>query len=515
MVGMSYARVLAIVVMVCSLAFSCLAQTFQGQISGEVRDATGAIVPNAKLTATNIATNTPFTTQSNEQGLYRFLALPPGQYNVTASLTGFKSYERGPITLQVNDNITLDISLQIGDASETVQVSAAAEALQTQTASVGQVVNTRTIEGLPLNVRDPLALIGLTPGVTFGGNFGNGGGQELGRNFFKSDFNVGGGRSGSQELLLDGAANTTPDINRGIINPPVDSVQEFKVQANSYDAEFGRTSGGVINVITKSGTNEYHGLVYDFERHSYIEANNWFNNAANLPNPSFKRHQFGANFGGPVIKNKTFFFADYEGLRQGFPVTFVTTVPTVLQRRGDFSQTLAAGNQPITIYDPLTAETLANGQRQRSAFPGNVIPAGRIDPVSRRLADLFPEPNQPGNALGQNNYVRSAGSTINTDKWDARVDHTFGENTRMFGRYSQQKDVRVVPGPLPAPLGGGRNTTDTYHQAVADLTRVFGPTWLATAQFSFSRALATQFGLSRGFDFASLGISGKHQRYRR
>ena len=492
--------------LLCALTTMGFAQTFQAQMTGEVRDASGSVIPKVKVTATNIATGAPFSTESNEQGIYRLPALPPGQYNLSASLSGFKTYEQGPITLQVNDNVTLDIALQVGDASERVVVSAAAEVLQTQTASVGQVVNTRTIEGLPLNVRDPLALIGLTPGVTFGANFGNGGGQELGRNFFKSDFNVGGGRSGSQELLLDGAANTTPDINRGVINPPVDSVQEFKVQANSYDAEFGRTSGGVINVITKSGTNEFHGLVYDFERHSYIEANNWFNNAANIPNPSFKRHQFGANFGGPIIKNKTFFFADYEGLRQGFPVTFVTTVPTLLQRRGDFSQTLAAGNQPVTIYDPLTAATLPNGQRQRSAFPGNLIPANRIDPVSRRLADLFPEPNQTGNALGQNNYVRSAGSTINTDKWDARVDHSFGENTRLFGRYSEQKDVRIVPGPLPIPIGGGRNTTDTYHQAMADLTHVFSPTWLATAQFSFSRALATQFGLSRGFDFASLGF---------
>ena len=421
-------------------------------------------------------------------------------------MTGFKTYEQGPITLQVNDNITLNVSLQVGDAAERVVVTAAADALQFSNASVGQVVTTRTIEGLPLNVRDPLALIGLTPGVTFGPNFGNGGGQELGRNFFKSDFNVGGGRSGSQELLLDGAANTTPDINRGVINPPVDSVQEFKVQANSYDAEFGRTSGGVINVITKSGANDVHGLAYDFERHSYIEANNWFNNASNIPNPSFKRHQFGGNIGGPIVKNKTFFFADYEGLRQGFPFTFVTTVPTALQRRGDFSQTVAAGNQRITIYDPLQVETLPNAQRQRSAFANNVVPADRIDPVARRLADMFPEPNQPGNALGQNNYIRSAGSTINTDKWDARVDHTFGQNTRIFGRYSQQKDVRVVPGPLPPPIGGGRNTTDTYKQAMADLTHVLSPTMIASAQFSFSRALATQYGLSRGFDFASLGF---------
>ncbi|HYZ83024.1 MAG TPA: carboxypeptidase regulatory-like domain-containing protein [Bryobacteraceae bacterium] len=498
--------VLAAVWSLCICTRPATAQTFQGQITGEVRDTSGAVMPNVKLTATNIATNVSFETQSNEEGIYRFLALPPAQYKIAASMTGFKSYEQGPITVQVNDNITLNIELQLGDATERVVVQAAAEALQTSNATIGQVITTRTIEALPLNARDPLALIGLTPGVTFGANFGNGGGQELGRNFFKSDFNVGGGRSGSQELLLDGAANTTPDINRGIINPPVDSVQEFKVQANSYDAEFGRTSGGVINVITKSGTNDFHGLVYDFERHSFIEANNWFNNASRIPNPSFKRHQFGGNIGGPIIKGKTFFFADYEGLRQGFPITFVTTVPTLLQRSGNFSQTVAAGNQPITIYDPLTAETLPNGQRQRSAFPGNIIPANRIDPVSRRLADLFPEPNQPGNALGQNNYIRSAGSTIDTDKWDARVDHTFTQNTRIFGRYSQQKDVRVVPGPLPPPLGGGRDTTDTYRQALLDLTHVFSPSLLATAQFSFSRALATQFGLSRGFDFSSLGF---------
>src|SRR5687767_6492407 len=388
-----------LVLMLFIFSLPSFAQTFQAQITGEVRDATGSLVPNAKLTATNIATNATFETQSNSEGIYRFLALPPAQYKIAVSMTGFKTFEQGPITLQVNDTITLNVSLQLGDAAEHIVVTAAAEALQTSNASVGQVVTTRTIEGLPLNVRDPLALIGLTPGVTFGANFGNGGGQELGRNFFKSDFNVGGGRSGSQELLLDGAANTTPDVNRGVINPPVDSVQEFTVQTNSYDAEFGRTSGGVINVITKSGTNELHGLVYDFERHSYVEANNWFNNASGIPNPSFKRHQFGANLGGPIVKNKTFFFADYEGLRQGFPFTFVTTVPTLLQRRGDFSQTFAAGNQRIIIHDPLMVETLANGQRQRTAFPNNLIPAGRIDPVSRRLADLFPEPNQPGNAL--------------------------------------------------------------------------------------------------------------------
>src|SRR6266567_453456 len=367
------------VLLACLLAVALLsavsAQTFQAQITGVVRDPSGAVIPNARVAATNIGTGVSYSTESNSQGIYRLLALPPAQYKVSTSIAGFKTSEQGPVTLQVNDVVEVEVTLQVGDATEQVQVSASAEVLQTATAAFGQVVNTRAIENLPLNVRDPLALVGLTAGVTFGPNFGNGGGQELGRNFFKSDFNVGGGRSGAQELLLDGAANTTPDINRGVINPPVDSVQEFKVQSSSYDAEFGRTSGGVINVITKSGTNDYHGLIYDFERHSFIEANNWFNNRAGLPNPSFKRHQFGANAGGPVIKNRTFFFGDYEGLRQGFPVTFTSTVPTELQKAGDFSKTLASDGTPIIIYDPVTLTTLSNGTRQRTAFPGNMIPA--------------------------------------------------------------------------------------------------------------------------------------------
>lgn len=485
----------ALTILFAATAYS---QTFQAQITGVVQDATGAVVPGAKITATNLATGVTYSTESNAAGIYRLPALPPSQYRITANSTGFKSFEQGPITLQVNDSIELLISLQIGDASEKVQVTSSAELIQTATATVGQVVTTRAIESLPLNVRDPLALVGLTAGVTFGANFGNGGGQELGRNFFKSDFNVGGGRSGTQELLLDGAANTTPDINRGIINPPVDSVQEFKVQSNSYDAEFGRTTGGIINVITKSGANDLHGLAYDFERHSFIEGNNWFNNRAGLPNPSFKRHQFGGNVGGPIIKNKTFFFADYEGLRQGFPVTFISTVPTGAMRNGDFSKV-----PNVAVYDPNTLVTAADGTRSRTPFPGNVIPSARFDPVSLKIASFYPAPTQAGNI---NNYVSSPKQTINTDKFDIRIDQNFGEKTRLFGRFSRQKDVRYVPGPQPLPIGGGRSTTDTYSQAMIDVTRTFSASTVVDAQFAFSRALAAQFGLSKGFDFKQLGF---------
>ena len=284
----------------------------------------------------------------------------------------------------------MNILLEPGQVSEKITVAATAAPLETEDATVGQVVTTRSILSLPLNIRDPIALIGLTAGVTFGSNFGNGGGNDVGRNFFKSDFNVGGGRSGSQEILIDGAPNTTGDINRGIINPPVDSVQEFKVQANSYDAQFGRTSGGVLNIVTKAGGNEYHGVAYDFERHSVWDANNFFNNRSGQPKTSFARHQFGGDLGGPIRKNKWFAFGDYEGLRQGYPNSTINTVPTALQNQGNFSKTLASNGQLITIYDPATLTVLPDGTRQRTRIPRQHHSREPLRPGGCENRRLFP-----------------------------------------------------------------------------------------------------------------------------
>jgi hypothetical protein len=483
------------------------AQEFAAQINGVVKDQSGGVVPGAKIVATDIATNVPHTTESNQDGIFHFPALPPARYRVTCSVSGFKTFEQGPITLQVNQIFELNVTLQPGATSEQITVSAEAPPLDTQTASLSQVVTTRSIQNLPLNVRDPMALVGLTAGVVFGPNFGNGGGSDVGRNFFKSDFNVGGGRSGTQEILLDGAPDETSDVNRGVIDPPVDSVQEFSVQTNSFDAQFGRTSGGVVNIITKTGTNEFHGVAYDFERHSVLDANNFFNNRAGLPKVSFQRHQVGGNVGGPIIKNKWFFFGDYEGLRQGYPVTSVDTVPTALQRQGDFSQTFASNGSLIRIYDPSSVITLGNGNRQRSAFPGNVIPASRFSPVAVATMAAYPQANTAGSPLtNQNNYTFSSNSITNSDKYDVRTDATLSQSTRMFVRFSRQHDVREVPGNMPLPIGGGRNTTDTYTQAVADLTHVFSPRLVGDIQTSFTRALAWQFGTSLGFNLTSLNL---------
>ncbi len=376
------------------------AQTFEAQITGVVRDTSGGLIPGAHLVATNIAAGTTFNVVTDSNGIYRFVALTPTAYKITCVFKGFKTVEQGPITLQVNQVLELDLTLSPGETSERVNVTAQAPPLETQSGTLGQVVTTRSIENLPLNVRDPMALIALTPGVVLGSNFGANASSSVARNFFKSDFYVGGGRSGSQEILLDGAPDTTPDINRGIINPPVDSVQEFKVQVNTYDASFGRTSGGIINIITKAGANDFHGVAYEFERHSILDANNFFNNRAGLANPSFARHQFGGNTSGRVIKNKLFFFADYEGLRQGYPSTSVSTVPSPLQRTGDFSQTYAANGALITIYDPNTTTILAGGStRVRTPFPGNVIPSSRFDPVAINTLGYYPLGNTPEQLL--------------------------------------------------------------------------------------------------------------------
>lgn len=484
-------------------------QSFQASITGTVKDPSGGVVPAAQLTATEIATGTSLNTTSNEAGVYRFNGLKPGQYRLTCSVAGFKKFEQSELTLQVNQTLEVNPDMQPGQTTEQVTVSAAPPPLDTASATVGQVVTTRSIENLPLNVRDPLALVGLTPGVTFGGNFGNAGGTDVGRGFYKSDFNVGGGRSGFQEVLIDGAPDTTGDRGLSVVQPPVDSVQEFKVQANSYDAQFGRTSGGVVNLVTKAGTNDLHGVAYGFERHSIFDANNFFNNRSGVALPSFKRHQFGANVAGPVIKNKWFFFGDYEGLRQGYPQTRISTVATALQRAGNFSQTFASNGQLIQIYDPLSTVTLSNGTRQRTPFAGNVIPSNRIDPVSAATVALYPLPNTPGTAItSQNNYVYSSQSITNSDKYDIRSDLNISDNTRLFGRFSRQQDTRLQPGAMPPPIGGGRSVNDHFTQAMIDLTHVFSPTLISDVQFSFSRALGVQYGLSQGFDLSSLKLPG-------
>lgn len=488
---------IAVLLLLALAAASAAGQANRGALVGVVSDATGAAVPDTKITVRNKATSAITEAVTDSTGHYRINSLIPGAYVVQFAHEGFQSETQTNVIVNVDQILEINPVFKTGSIAQSVQVDTTPTPLDTSSATIGDIVPTRSIEGLPLNVRDPFALVGLTPGVQFGGNFGNGGGTDVGRGFYRDDFNVGGGRSGFQEILLDGIPNTTGDRNLNIIDPPVDSVQEFKVQAASYDAQYGRTSGAVVNVVTKSGTNRFHGVIYDFERHNNVDAKPYFT-ARGAKVPSFARHQFGGNLGGPLWRNKAFFFVDYEGLRQGYPNTATALVPTALQRSGDFSQTITANGTPITIYDP---DTLVGNTRR--PFPNNKIPQSRIDPVAAAVMSLYPLPNASGAGF---NFVFSDKSITNSNKYDIRVDTNLDMKTRMFIRYSRQEDSRLSVGNLPLPIGGGRSVEDHFTQALVDLNRVFTAKMVADVQFSFGRALGAQLGRSNGFDLASIKL---------
>jgi hypothetical protein len=493
-------------VLISSFSYSN-GQSYQSQLTGTVTDASGAVIPNADLTATNLATGVSASTKTNGDGIYRFPTLQPGQYELNCTVTGFKRFHQGQFTLAVDQVMQLDMALEPGQTTQEVTVTGAPPQLQTETSTLAQVVTTRSIQALPLNVRDPFALMGLTPGVIYGPNFGNGGGEDVGRNYFKADVYIGGGRSGSNSLLIDGAPDTLPDASKAVIDPPIDSVQEFSVQASNYDSQYGRTSGGVVNMITKSGTNQIHFVLYDFERHSVLDANNFFNNSSGLANRSFARHQYGADGGAPIRKNKWFVFGDYEALKQGYPLTTIDTLPTALQRTGNFSQTFTSSGALITIYDPSTLTVLPSGTRQRTPFPGNIVPTSEINPVSAAVIGFYPQPNLPGNSItNASNYIYGANSTNNSFKYDLRTDYNFSESTRMFIRYSREQDLRASPGDMPDPIGGGRTTRDHYTNGVFGVSHVFSPSTVADINLSGLRALAAQNGASYGFNLADLKL---------
>lgn len=378
-----------------ALAVPIAAQVSQSSVTGIVHDTTGAVVPDTKVTVRNKGISSVSEAVSDDIGHYRINSLLPGTYGVEFAHPGFETETQANVVLNLGQVLEIDADLKIGNVTETVRVDTTPTPLDTGTATISDVVPTRSIEGLPLNMRDPFALVGLTPGVQFGGNFGNGGGTDVGRGFYRDDFNIGGGRSGFQEILLDGALNTTGDRNLNIIDPPVDSVQEFRVQAASYDAQYGRTSGAVVSIASKSGTNAFHGVAYDFECHNNVDARPYFS-VPGTKIPSFARHQFVGNVGGPMWHNRLFFFVDYEGLRQAYPITANSIVPTALQRTGDFSQTVTSSGAPITIYDP---NTLFGNTRQ--AFANNKIQQSRLDPVAAAVMALYPLPNVTG-AAGYN-----------------------------------------------------------------------------------------------------------------
>src|SRR6266550_162559 len=388
-------------------------QNVYGTIAGTVTDTSGAAVAEATVALTNLENGGKQSMTTDTSGYYTFVNIQPGRYKLESEKAGFKKFVREPIIVQIESGLRVDISLVVGAQTETVEVSAEAPLLQPETNSLGQVVEQRTVTELPLNGRNPLALVGLVPGVVMQGtpSAGNSSaGNPVGANpFALGDFQVGGGMAGQSQILIDGVPTNGAYLNVVTVIPTQDAIEEFKVQTNNLGPEYGRFAGGVINLSTKSGTNTYHGSAYEFLRNKVLNANDFFNNRGGVARPPWVQNQFGAHVGGPVLKDRLFFFSGYEGFRQRIGSTLTTWVPTAAERTGDFSQIGSTNTtSALPIYDPTTSGVGGNPDCNgtpkpatcRTAFTGNVIPQNRIDTTAQALLSYFPMPNQTSNPGG-------------------------------------------------------------------------------------------------------------------
>ena len=434
------------------LAAAAAAQTFFGSIVGTVTDSTGAVVPEAKVTITNLDTAETHFIASSPEGFYQFVNLIPGKYKADVQKPGFKRVTRELITVEVQSTVRIDFpGLEAGVVTQAIEVQGETPLLQPETSSLGQVVESRKVNELPLNGRNPLALVALVPGVVPQGTVGGGSTQNpAGQNpFAPGNFQIGGGASNQSAAFLDGAPLNNAYFNILALVPTQDSILEFKVQTNNLSAEFGRFAGGVINLTSKSGSNQYHGSLYEFLRNRVLNANSFFNNANGVKTPSFTQNQFGGAIGGPVRlprvyngRDKFFFFANLERYSQRNGIASVFTVPTAAEITGDFSGLRSASGALIPVYDPTTTRPDAGkgtGFNIRDPFAGNIIPPTQIDPTSRYLANhhLWAAPNAAGNAITNiNNWVGNAGAGADSTQFTTRLDANISNKQTFFARYT-------------------------------------------------------------------------------
>jgi hypothetical protein len=498
------------VIFVLALSLTARAQNVYGTIAGNVTDASGAAIADATVTLTNLGTSEKHTMQSSASGQYTFVNVLPGRYRVEGEKSGFKKFVREPIVVEIESGLKIDIALQVGAQSETVEVTSEAPLLQPETQSLGQVVEGRQVTESPLNGRNPLALVALVPGVVPQGSPSGGnssGGNPVGANpFALGDFQIGGGQAGQSSILLDGVATNGAYLNIVTVVPTQDAIQEFKVQTNNLGPEYGRFAGGVINLSTKSGTNSWHGSAYEFLRNKVFDANDFFSAGAGLAVPAFTQNQFGANVGGPVLKNRLFFFSSYEGYRLRKGNTLKASVPTALERTGDFSQS------GFPIYDPLTSETGGNPTctsggttcRTQLSFNGNpnVIDPARLDPTAVALLSYFPLPNQPGETQ---NFIENFSSGGNIDQINERIDFNVSEKQRLFGRYTRNHILSLPLSPFK-DVCTDRCTEDTIaHQvAIAD-TIAISPKTILDLHIGYTRFTYVRDPLSKGIDLSPFG----------
>jgi len=492
-----------------TLAFVSLAIAQQGRasIQGTVTDASGAAVPAAAVAIVNTQTNVPFVTTTSEAGFYTAPALNVGAYTVTVEKDGFKRVIRKGITLQVDQRAQIDIALELGDVQQSVQVTADALMVETGSATVGKVIENRRIQELPLNGRNALALVLLTPGVKSQAGATNSGFADRGIQL--SAISINGGPSALNSFVLDGANNNQGYLADVNANPTVDAIQEFKVQSNTMSAEYGFTAGGVINIVTKSGTNEFHGALYHFLRNDKFDARNAF--AATRP--PFRYNQFGGALGGPIQlpkiysgKDRSFFFYNYEEWRFVRTSQPITSTPIDTWRRGDFSNLLDANGRLIQVFDPDTTRANPNGAGViRDPFLNNTIPTNRLDPTLIGLLRFYPAPNRtPVNAFTQQqNYLSTVKENRNMNQHTVKIDHRFGDKNSLFGRYIYYKhftDGGNQQAPWPDPLVRARIDNLVTQNATINDTHTFSPRLINEFRVGIARQFFTFRAASFGED---------------
>ena len=485
-----------------ALVFVCALRAFgqTAQVTGTVVDASNALVPGATITATNLDTGVSRGTTANEAGNFLVTALLPGRYRVTAEAPGFKLVKREPVRLAVDQVARIDFAMEIGQTRETVTVEASSVILDAATSTIGTVVENRQISEIPLSGRNPLDLVGLSTGIRIQGGFG-------GKNGSLGNFSSNGGLANANAVMVEGLALDLAQMNSPSFVPPVDATQEFRVQTNKFSAEFGRTSGAVVNISIKSGTNELHGSIYEFLRNKLLNANNFFQNRAGNARPNLIQNQFGASIGGPIRKDKTFFFANWEEYRNRNGAPSITTVPTALERTGNFSQTFGASGNMVLVADPLTTRQLPDGSYTRDVFSGNIIPASRISKVASNVTPIWPSPNGPGNAVTHvNNYSTVGGSGTNEHQIVSKIDHNLSTRWKFYGTYSRIWANVFNIDPLGYKVNLTRQATYARTHATIAATAVFSPGLIGEFHTGFARYDNPSIPYALGFDITTLGF---------
>ncbi len=508
MFGISRPRNLFRILILFTIAgTSVRAQLTTGTVTGNVSDSSAAPVASAEVTLINNGTSVTYKTSTDGSGNFRFLLLPVGTYTIEASSKGFKTFRREGIIVETDRSLAVPVTLEIGTVNETVEVTAGTPLLDPNTSSLGTVMDQKKVQDLPLNGRNPMGLANLIPTVRGIGLFGG----LVTSTWSTAAVTIGGGSVIGSGYLVDGIANDKMIDTGESTVLPVEATEEFKVLTNNMSAEFGRTGGGIISVISKSGTNQFHGSLFEYLRNSVLDADEFFANKNGTPRLPLVFNQFGGSLAGPIKKDKLFFFVNYEGVRERQTLDTTLTSPTPLQRTGDFSQTFTSTGALIKIYDPTTS-ALVNpnvpGVYVRTQFLGNSIPKSSINPVAAAIMNYYPLPNQPGLPFSQaQNLFLTGHEPLNNDTVTGKVDYDLSPSRRLSGRYTQDNLSFDLPNYFGnAAAADGRTVPIPHHSAFISFTNVFTPTLLLDAKVGFNRENEHYFAPAQGFDITSLGF---------